>query len=285
MSLLVPGIDEFGSVLNSHDVRPAANIGITITPAQNSKGSYAEYIDGALVTFDVYGIEINFNTNSRSAAIGNTLVDIGIDPAAGTTYQVVIPNLSATHACPLNVGQSGFWYYFPLFVPAGSSIAARASIDNATVGTLRSLIRLFGEPRYPEAVRVGRRCEAVGAVTATSEGTVVVAGGASEGTWTSVGTLARDAWWFQLGVCASDTSLSAGTCFWDMAVGDATNKRIISQPICRTMVTGTGEEFSMLNQMYGCCLDAKAGQTVYVRGQHSGTPDTDVTCIAYAVGG
>jgi hypothetical protein len=288
MSLFVPGINEFGWMLGSHETtRPAANMGITITPAQNAKsGAYAEYLDGALVLFDVYGIKINFNTNARSAAVGNTLVDIGVDITAGTSYTVLIPDLLACSSSPMTVGMSGTWYYFPVFIPAGTSIAARASVDNATVGTLRSMIWLYGKPRYPEQIRVGRRVEAIGEVTATSEGTVVVAGGAAEGTYTSMGTLTRDAWWYQIGVGSSDSSLSAGICDWDLAVGDATNKRLPScQPCCRTMVTGTGEEMSQVNNMENFSIDGKAGQTVYIRGQHSGTPDTDVTCIAYAVGG
>lgn len=282
---MVPGTREWLFFLESNPGRPAAARGITITPAQNSKGSWAEYVDGALVTSDCFGIEINFNSNSRSGAIGNTLVDIGIDPAAGTAYSVVIPDLSACHASPLNVASGGIWYYFPLFIPAGSSIAARASIDNATVGTLRSFIRLFGKPRHPEFVRCGRYVEAIGVVAATSEGTVVVPGGASEGTWTSLGTLSRDAWWYQLGVFSSDASLTAGTCEYDLSIGDATNKHVLPEPIVAASVTGTGEQFSFTNDYAGPMVAGVAGQTVYARGQHSGTPDTDITCIAYALGG
>lgn len=287
MTLHVPGMEEWGTIIRSHDVRPAANVGVVVTPAQNTKvgAAWAEYLDGALVTQDIYGIEINFNSNSRSGGVGNTIVDIGIDESAGTTYQVVIANLLATHASPYNVNAQGYWYYFPLFIPAGSSIAARASVDNATVGSFSSFITLYGKPRYPENIRFGRRVESIGVVTATSEGTVVVAGGASEGTWTSVGTLARDAWWFQLGVGTSDSSLLAGNYDWDVAIGDASNKRILPQPQGRSLVTGTLEQLSLLNNYHGCCCDALAGQTVYVRGQHSGTPDTDVTCAVYALGG
>lgn len=286
MTLLVPGMPEWGFYLNSSDIRPAAAVGITITPAQNSfGGAWAEYVDGALVTADVYAIRINFNSNARTGANGNTLVEIGIDPAAGTSYTVLIPYLSATHAAPYNVGTRGIEYYFPIFIPAGSSIAARASIDNATVGSFRSFIQLYGKPRHPDHVRVGRHCDAIGEVTATSEGTVVAAGGAAEGTWTSVGTLARDAWWFQLGICSSDISLTAGYCDWDIAIGDATDKRVLPDKICTSLVSGTAEQFSYANREQGCYLDAKAGQTVYVRGRHSGTPDSDVTCIVYAVGG
>jgi hypothetical protein len=289
MTLHVPGFGEFGWVLSSHAAtRPAANMGITITPAQNSKaGAYSEYIDGALVLFDVYGIKLNFNTGDRLGASANMIVDIGVDVTAGTSYTVLIPDLLVTHAAPYNIGAGGVWYYFPLFIPAGTSIAARASIDNATVGTLRSMIYLYGKPRYPEQVRVGRRVEALGEVTATSEGTVVVAGGAAEGTYTSMGTLTRDAWWFQCGFGSSDSSLTAGQIYdWDVAVGDATNKRLVStEPLGRTIITGAAEQVSHVNSMENASLDGKAGQTVYIRGQCSGTVDTDTTCIVYALGG
>jgi hypothetical protein len=284
VSLLIPGHPEWGFFLNSTNVRPAAAVGITITPVEDAKGNYSEYVDGALVTSDVWAIAINFNSNARSGEIGNTLVDIGIDTTAGTSYTAIINNLSACHAAPYNVGLQGIWYYFPLFIPAGSSIAARASVDSTNLLAFRSFIQLYGKPRHPEAHRVGRRVETIGAVTATSEGTVVVAGGAAEGTYTSVGTLARDAWFFQMGICSSDTSLTANICDWDMAIGDATNKRTVCEPICRMSTVGTAEQFSFINDQNAFC-EAKAGQNVYIRGQNGGTPDTDVTCIAYAVGG
>lgn len=289
MSLLVPGFNEFGWVFSSHSgTRPAANMGITITPAQNSKaGSYSEYVDGALVINDVYGIKINFNTNDRSNAVGNTLVDIGVDVTAGTSYTVLIPDLLATHAAPYNIGGGGFWYYFPIFIPAGTSIAARASVDNATVGSLRSQIYLYGKPRYPEQVRCGRYVEALGEVTATSEGTVVTAGQAAEGTYTSMGTLTRDSWWYQMGFGSSDSSLTSGNIYdWDVAVGDASNKRLVStEPLGRTIITGAAEQVTHINSMENASMLGKAGQTVYIRGQCSGTPDTDTTCVVYALGG
>lgn len=285
MSLFIPPVPSWGFNYNSDDVRPAAAMGTTVTPGNNSMGSWAEIVDGALITSDVFGIEVNFNSNAVSAAARNTLCDIGVDPTAGTSYSTIIPYLLATSAAPRNVGQGGIWYFFPLFIPAGSSIACRASVDNATVGTLRVAIRLYGRPRFPDAVRVGRRVEAVGTVTGTSEGTVVAAGGASEGSWTSLGTISRGAWFFQLGVGSSDASLTAGTCDWDLAAGDATNKRIIGQPLATSMVTGTAEQFSLQNRYVDGYMRVDAGETIYARGRHSGTPDTDVTVIAYALGG
>lgn len=286
--LLVPSIpvyDFFYS--NVTATRPAAAMGITITPAQNSKGSWSEYVDGALVTQDIYGIAINFNSNAVSTANRNTLVDIGIDPAAGTSYTVIINNLLATSAAPIGTAYGGVWYYFPLFIPAGSSIAARASVDNVTVGSFRSFIQLYGKPRYPAATRVGKYVLTIGAVTGTSEGTVVTCGTTSEGSWTSIGSLSRDAWWYQLGIGTSDASLAAGILNWDLSVGDATNKAIVGgEPFATSVVVGTTEQFSVRNEQFaGGSEKGVNGQNVYVRGQHSGTADSDMTVIVYAVGG
>lgn len=283
--LFVPEFPAWKFNYASDDVRPAAAMGTTVTPAQNSKGSWAEIVDGALITEDIWGIEINFNSGAVSAAARNIIADIGIDPSAGTSYVSIINNLLATSCAPRNVGQGGFWYYFPLHIPAGSSIACRGSVDNATVGTFRVAIKVAGQPRYPGATKVGKRVETIGAVTGTSEGTVVSAGGASEGSWTSLGTLARDAYYFQMGIGSSDASLTAGSCDWDLAVGDATNKRIVAEPLMRSIVTGTGEQLSMQNRYHDGFCRAFAGETVYARGRHSGTPDSDVTICAYALGG
>jgi hypothetical protein len=136
-------------------------------------------------------------------------------------------------------------------------------------------------------VRVGRRVEAIGEVTATSEGTVCVAGTAAEGTYTSMGTLTRDAWWFQCGFGSSDTSLTSGSIYdWDVAVGDATNKRLVStEPLGRTIITGAAEQVTHINSMENASMFGATGQTVYIRGQCSAAVDTDTTCIVYALGG
>ncbi|MGH7949134.1 MAG: hypothetical protein ACREQF_07925, partial [Candidatus Binataceae bacterium] len=117
--------------------RPAANMGATVTPAQNSKGSYAQVFTA--LAFDAYFIAIQINSNNAAAAARDTIIDIGVDPAGGTSYTVLIPDLLGSCASNLAAISAtagcGIWYYFPLWIKAGSTIGARASVNNATVGT------------------------------------------------------------------------------------------------------------------------------------------------------
>lgn len=275
--LFTPPTNEFLWQLQTANVRPAAAMGTAVTPAQNSKGSYAELIDGALVTEDVWFIVININSGATSAATRNILIDIGIDPTAGTSYSVIIPDLLGTSAAPYNVNGGGIWYQFPLHIPAGASIAARASVNNATVGTVRVQAFLYGKPKHPELCKKGHVVEALGVVAATSQGTAVTSGTTSEGSWTSLGSPARDAWWFQLGMGMDDTTMAANVYHAELGAG-ATQRVIVKDvPIIGT----TAEQLCMLPH-FGVA-EVPESETIYGRLQCSGTVDTTLSMIAYAL--
>ena len=268
------------NVLNT---RPAAALGATVTPGNNAKGSYAAVLTSGDMARDAFGLLININSNAVSAAGRDAIVDIGIDPAGGSSYTVKIPDLLGSCASPYNVGQGGCWYYFPLWIRAGSSVGARASVNNATVGTLRVTATAYGSPRNRKAIRVGTYVEAVGITAASSRGTTVTSGTTAEGAWTSLGTIARDSWWWQLGMGVNDTTMSALAYHADLAVGDASNKTNIIE---NALVTTTAaEQLGIAPQYVDCQKVAPAGSTVYGRLQCSGTADSALSLAGYALGG
>lgn len=258
--------------------RPAAANGTSVTPAVGSKGSWAQL--GSDLTQDCYGILININSNSASAASRNTTVDIGIDRAGGTSYVVEIADLLAGGSAPYNIGGAGQWFYFPMFIPAPAAIAARAQ------GTVTTAIRvgcvLLQQPMNPSMFRKGSFVETLG-ITAPN-GTAITPGTTSEGAWTSLGTTTKRLWWWQVGfqVNAADTAWTAGAIHVDVATGDATNKDIIIKDL--NFVTSTAEQINNPPLTAGVEWVVPPGSDIYVRAQSSAALDA-YTCAVYGCGG
>lgn len=266
--------------------RPAAGMGGTVTPGNNTKGSYAS-VQSALAS-DAYGIKVSINSNFAVAAARDTIIDIAIDPAGGTSFsKIICPDLLGSCAGVLGSGisaQTGYVnYYFWLFIPAGASIGARASINNATVGTLRVKTQTLHRPKHAIAFPFGTYVDAYGIAGASSSGTAVTPGEAAEGDWVELGELSRPAWWFQLGFGISQGTMTAKMYFADLALGDASNKTII---IANELInTSTSEALCKEGVAFGCAREAPAGVKIYGRLQCSGTADAGISMAAYAMGG
>lgn len=275
--LFVPGgANSFATIEAAQTGRPVQGQGPTVTPAIGSKGSWAQLI--AATTNDTFGLIVNINSNNASAASRETVVDIGI--GAASSEVVLIPNLICGGAQAYNTGGGGFWYYFPIWIPAGTRIAARAQGTVATA--IEVYVRTLQRPRRPEAVKVGTYAEAIG-MTLPS-GTSVTAGTTSEGTWTSLGTTAKDLWFWQVGVQVSsgDTSWNIAAIHVDLAVGDGSTKDVILDEALVT--TSTAEQTCKPIVTLACEAFVPAGSTIYARAQSSGTADP-LYITAYGVGG
>lgn len=275
------GANSFGLTLPSWGTtRPAAANGTSVTPGTGAYGTYAQV--GSDLVDDAYGLLININSNSASAASRNTVVKIGIDPAGGTTYTDRITGLLAGGASTYAVTGGGVWYYFPLFVPAGAAIAA------AAFGTVTTALRVgiiaLQRPANPALVRCASYAETLG-ITGTA-GTSVTPGTTSEGAWTSIGTTARRLWWWQasLQVPSGDTAWNAATMHLDLGVGDGTagGTSVIIQDL--PIVFSTAEVLANPPLTAGVEWAVPAGSSLYVRAQSSGTLDT-YTAAVYGAGG
>lgn len=276
-----PSSNDYRWTLPSSTARPAAAFGTSITPGNNTMGSWASVISSASVTHDIWGFLININSVAVSATAKDCLVDIGIDPAGGSSYTTIIPTLLASCAAPYNVGSGGVWYFFPLWKKSGCTVAARAQVNNATVGTARVFITLLGDPVHPETTRVGQSVEAIGVDTANSRGTVVTLGTTSDGAWTSLGTTTNKCFFWQVGFGTNDTTMTAAGIHLDIASGDATNKKILIQDSLVTVTTA--EQIQNPPLTIGCAANVAAGATIYGRGQSSAATDTQPSIAAYGV--
>lgn len=286
MALYVPVGPDFQWTFSSVTAtRPTTTgFGTTITPAvAPSFGAWAVVATGAEVTQDVYGIQICFNNNFTAATTRNTLVNIGVDNTGGTTYQTVIPLLIASSATSYVLGGGGIWYYFPLYIPAGSQIAVQATGTLATA--FSAFVNLYGQPRRPDAVRCGSYVDAFGAqVLNNTSGTAVTLGTTAEGTYTQLGAATtKTYWWWQIGYGCVDTTMTAATIHADLAAGTATNKKILFEnQLWQTTAT---EQVSCIIQTANAYNNVAIGDIIYARGQCSGTPDTSTNFIAYGLGG
>jgi hypothetical protein len=255
---------------------------ITASGTTNTKGSTTQLLSGATVTDDVYGVAVTFAGGTTSATVLRFLVDIQIDNAGGTSWTTLIPNLLA-NSPSLNAG--GYRYYFPIFIKAGSSIGARCQ-SNVASRALRVGISLSTRPSRPDMLMVGSYVEAFGVVTASTSGTAVTPGTSALGSYSSsLGTLARDLWWWQWGgIATNDTTITAKGAFGDVSVGDATNKRSAFRG--GAMNTTAAEEVGMEAMGETPPIRyCKAGENVYVRVAGTAAPDTTPTTTAYGMGG
>jgi hypothetical protein len=270
------GSNTFSSVQLSTTTRPANAMGVSVTPGTASKGSWTQIY--ATTTYDTYGILICINTNTASAASRNTITDIGVDETGGTSYQVQIPDLISGNAGGYH--QIGMWYYFPLFIPKGSRIAARGQ---GTVTTAYNVYtQLLQAPLNTSQIRKGSFVEAIGA--AGVNGTTLNPGTTSKSSWVLLGTTSRRVWWWQLGVqvVSTDTVHQNAAYQFDLGVGDGTTIDIIIPDLQYT--TTTAEVAANPPISAGVEYPVPAGTNVYVRGWGSTTVDS-MRIKAYGLGG
>jgi hypothetical protein len=261
--------------------RPAGANGTSVTPVTGTGnfGSWAQL--GSALTADAYGLFVNINSNNASTTSRNTIINIGVDESGGTSYEVQINRLIAGGASSYVIG-GGLWYYFPLFIPSGSTVAAQARGTVTTAFNVGAVF--FQRPNNPSMIRRGAFVETLGLASNVNTGTSVTAGTTAEGAWTLMGTTTRRCWWWQYGmqVSSADTTWNSIGLHMDIAVGTSTTKDIIVQDAL--ISTNTAEYTNNYPLSSGVEYDVPAGTNVYVRLQNSGANDPYFVAI-YGLGG
>ena len=255
--------------------------GVSVIPgASNVEGGWTSIITGANLTNDVCEVVLYVANGNSSGASKEHLIDIGIDPAGGTSYTAIVSNLA--------VGESGGGadggrrFRFPVRIPAGSQIAVRVQGANATAGTVRVAIQCFGLPSNPEAIRVGSFSETIGTIT-NSSGVSFIPGNAADGTWALLGVTTNELWWWQIGGQCDNAALAAvGTQTVDLAYGDATNKTIIIEDF---FLVSQGTEIIHNTHAQNCYCEVPAGSNIYIRSRAHTAPDTGWNAVAVGIGG
>lgn len=279
---------QFVSNYNSRPTQSGINGSAFTINGSNSKSSYIEVVDAAVVTFNVYAMLITISNIAAASTARNALVDIGVDPTDTATYTTAINNLLCTCASPDSTfypATVGVQFFFPLFIPAGSSIAARGQWSGAGNLTGTSMrVDLWGAPKHPELARAGSYVTTFGANTGSSVGTTVTSGTSSEGAWTDLSGADTTVphWFWQYGFGVDTSSVSDRMYYADLGVGDGSNKQVVvnNAPIYTSTI-----ECVFKPHWPGGDYEAPAGVRPYGRLQCSSTADINLSMCAYGVGG
>lgn len=263
----------------------SAAAGATVTPGNNTYGTYVQLLSGAAVTDDAYGIWLNFNSIAVSAVARDCIAKVGFDAAGGTSYTDAILDLLCSCAGLMTgIGFGGINYFFPLRIPAGTSIAVAMSVNNATVGTGSAFCRLLCKPSHPEMVWAGSFVRTFGTTPASSTGTAITPNSAgSKSAYVQLGSaLAETLWYWCLGVGCNNTAMSNNQASWDLAIGSSTtvNRPIISDQI---VVPTAAEALAYTSQ--GASAIGMTGDLIFARAGGPTTSPTGMSAAAYAVGG
>lgn len=203
---------------------------ITCGGSAHTKGAFSAGQLIASTAFDACGITVILG-NVGTAATTNTrmLVDIGIGGSGSEV--VLIPNLLAGQAGAGNSASIGPGiYYFPICIPAGSRLSARAQSVTAS-DTVNVQVHLHhhsqGAGRW-----FGQRVTAYGADEAASSGTSHTHGNASYAASTQLSAaIANPIRFMQLGVdLLTDTTGNTKRGLIRIAAGGSTNYVVNNLP-------------------------------------------------------
>jgi len=279
-----PLVNEFLLTLSSagaDGTRPVSNKGTAVTPgATNTYGSYAS-LGVVNPNDDAYWIWIYAHTVNVVAENRMVMITVGVDPAGGSSFTDTINDLLIGAPLALQSTTGGPIYGFPLRIKAGSAIGVKAACLSATTTAIRVYCELMCQPSRPELVRCGSFVQTFGVTPPTVGGVAVTPGGASEGAYAEIGTLDKPLWFFDFGYSIDDTTMTTASLEVDVALGDASNKRVI---IPNAQIITTANE--VLNRAAaGRFALGAPGDKIYARSQHSGTADTNNSVAVYGVGG
>lgn len=285
--LLPAPLSAFDFTYDNWGAAPGTGYGTAVTPgASNAEGAWTQIASAANIAVDCYWLHIVVTGGGRATAIKNHLLDIGVDPAGGTSYTAILSNLVCGQTSAVTAVGQCKEFLLPLYIAAGSSVAVRVQGNNATAGTVRVAAMFFGKPTRPEACPTGMFSETLGTIGAASDGQSFTPGTAAWGSYATLGTLAKPCWWFQLGHQVNNATVTAEYVHIEVAYGDASNKHLLLKSI---HAGTTNETTYMLNKaMMTACQAYRplpAGTNLYIRGWASDAPDTGYNATLIAVGG
>lgn len=285
MTLLTPALSSYGFSYDNWGNNPATTFGTSVVPgASDAEGSWTQIASSANITDECYWVYIQVHTGATASAAKNHLLDLGIDPAGGTSYTAFLSNL-VVGAAPAVTQVGNREYIFPIFIRAGSSVAVRIQGSNATAGTVRVAARFFGQPSRPELVPRGAFSETFGTISGTL-GESITPGNAADGSWVDLGATSSILWWWQMGHQVNNATITAEYAFLELAYGDATNK----VQILKVMHVGTTSETCGLaaqTSLLACVAyqPVPAGAHIYVRARCNNAPDTGYNVSVVGIGG
>jgi hypothetical protein len=271
----------FSGYVDNWGTNPGSGFGTAVTPgASDAEGNWTEIFSD--LPWEASAIFLHIHSGNTSAQIKRHVLDIGWDPAGGTSYVEKIANIVCGAS---QAGSSGGMYkFFPIRIPAGAAVAVRIRGSNSTAGTVRVAAKIWGQPSAPWMFPVGQYSETLG--VSGSNGTSFTPGTGADGSWVSLGTTTRPLWWWQLCWQVSASTITGEQTFIELAHGDASFKHIMQRLM---MVGTTGETLSealfphiLWPESY---YPLPAGAELFVRGRCLNAPDSGYQAAVVGIGG
>jgi hypothetical protein len=282
--LFVPG-NSYGLIQTSSvaATRASATQGALVTPVTNAYGT-PQQLFGPLSS-PAYGMTINANSNTGAGVSRNTVLQILIDPAGGTSYTELMGGIVCSNAPNYTIGSGGVWYYFPIYIPAGASVAVAAR--GSATAALRVYVTIHQNPRQSSDRSLGSFVETLGLTLGNSvaSGISVTAGTTALGNWTLIGTTTKPCWYWEYGlqISTADTAYGAQTIHVDIGVGDGTvagtDVIVRNGHVATDGNENLGKQLRINREYY-----VPAGSDIYARLQTSNATDP-YQIVVYGCGG
>lgn len=290
MSIMIPrwGFGQTSSNNNGLGASP----GLAFTcGTSGSKGTTVAFLSGGTYTTHIYYVVVAIAMgNAAGPNLHNTMVDIMIDRAGGTSWSVLIPDLQCGYTA---VGVQGqIWcnsrYQFPLFIPAGSSVGVRGASESGTAFGGQAVLFAYAAPSRGDMWWYGHGVEAMGANhSATCRGVVVTPGASN-----AFGTAVRID--NTTGTMRAFGSLQLGTAGFSAASGEADAKGYILRIKRSSTQVWDGlpyqfrafstSETGQCDGMFGPnWVDAKATDEIYVDAACNTTSPQNLNVVVYGV--
>jgi len=258
----------------------ALNIGSTVTTSGTASvfGTVVELI--ASTNFDAYWIEIMACDYALAATACEGMLDILIGTS---TEESLIPDLLMGHckgpneaAIPSGLGKM---WSFPLYIPAGSRISARACGVRLSTA-MRVAVFIFGGHGTPP-FRVGTKVISYGTATRPRGKTVAVTT-PGEGAWTEITASTTEDHFAVVPSLqsATDTTVTQKVIALDIGVGAATEEEMAGQ---YHYGFGTGEGITGHWPQMPCFDDIPSGSRLVARLSGSAAGDTATDVMLHCV--
>jgi hypothetical protein len=270
----------FNKSIDNRQGTPSATVdGTNFTSGVNSAEGSVVTVLSALA-FDAQFLVIAVNSvHTRTGT--NGAIDVMHDPAGGTNWSELISNLVATG--PNQSASVGYqhWYYFPLYIPAGTSLGIRGSHNaaNNTSVTSQVLLAAFGEPTRPDMWWCGNKVQTIG-MTGITPTNVTPGVSSAFGSWTNIGAVtAGRLGALQVGVGTTTTFASPSGYLWQVGAG---NQVLPGFPTRYAYVdSGTVNKRELQLPMF---CDIPAGTQLQIRAASSlGASPSTLRCALYGV--
>jgi hypothetical protein len=201
MSLINPFGPSFKSWSdNLSDASTGTSYG-TVHEAGINGGTPADSTPGTILSALAHDCEyliLGFSGFGRNGFDTATLLDVLYDPAGGTSWTELIPDLlvgmiGATMDMAPAAGAAGvpLMYHFPIWIPAGSSVGVRAKTVSASSLSVASRVVMMaaGDNERPASWWCGQKVTPVGTFSqSTCRGQSHTPGQSTFSSWTSLGS-------------------------------------------------------------------------------------------------